>query len=87
MEDKIILIFLVAFVFGIVGNEIGHRTKKVDRQLYAKLAVGVFSGFASALLCMILNTVIISLSIYLVPLVSVSYGYLMANGKAFNKVQ
>ena len=85
--NSLLIYSLVAFFSGMVGNELGHFTKKVQRKKYGKFAVGAFSGFASMLLVLMIHT---RFQAHLIPtaiIVGVFYGYFMANGKAFESIK
>ena len=85
--SELVIYSSIAFVSGFIGNELGHFIKKLQRSLYSKIAIGLFCGFSSMLLVLIIQT---RLNDYLVPMaiaIGVFYGFLMSNGKAFDNFE
>ena len=85
--NTILVYSLIAFISGMVGNEFGHFTKKIQRKKYGKLAVGAFSGFASMLLILMIQTRLQTYQIPTTIVVGVFYGFFMSNGKAFENIK
>ena len=81
------IIFLIAFLSGLVGNECSHRIKAINRSLYAKLAVGFLAGFASGLIVLILQSRFQTYPVPVAIVIGCAYGFFMANSKVFNKVR
>ena len=83
MIDESTVTFIVAFVFGFLGNEIGHRVRKIRRSTNSKIAIGLIAGFGASLLTLILTTKL-DAGVYIAAIViGLVYGVIMANGKAF----
>lgn len=81
------IIFLIAFVSGLVGNEFSHRIKAIKRSLCARAAVGLFSGFASGLIALVLYSKFRSYPIPMAVVIGLVYAFFMAKSKAFESVR
>ena len=81
------VIFLIAFLSGIAGNEYSHRSKAIKRSVYAKIALGLLAGFASGLITLILLSQFQGYSIPLALIIGLAYGFFMAKSKAFENVR
>jgi hypothetical protein len=84
MDITIVVTFTVAFFASVAGSEIGHRFKSIKRKLYIKLAIHLCSGFAGALLVLILLSRVHEYPVVLALVVGVSYGFFMANAKFYD---
>jgi hypothetical protein len=83
MIEESTALFIVSFIFGFIGNEIGHRIKEIKRSTNSKIAVGFIGGFGASLLTLIITTKL-DAGIYIAAIViGLVYGVIMANGKAF----
>lgn len=87
MTLDIYIAIAVAFFSSIVACEFAHRRKDIQRGIYARLAVLAFSGFAGALLSMIVISISEQFEILIALFCGSVYGYVMANAKALERVR
>lgn len=87
MDLELTRLFVVALIAGVAGSEAGHRLKKVERSIYAKLAVHACSGFGGALLAFIVLSKVPSVQLPVALLLGAFYGFFMANAKAYNAIK
>jgi len=87
MDSQIIILFVSALIAGIAGSEAGHKFKHLNRTINGRLAVHFCSGFSGALLALIILSSVEHYQLPLASIIGVSYGYFMANAKAYHALR
>lgn len=84
MNETLIMSLVLCLIFGLLGNYLGHRFKKIPRGRNLMLAIGILWGFAAFLIFLILRSYIGGTYWHL-PEVSISflYSYFMSNARYF----
>jgi len=91
METHALIVTLLScFASSLIGNELAHRKKGIERNRYGKIALGILTGFMSFLLALLLQQVanLEGFAMYGTAVaLSLMYSYFMADAKAFEGVR
>jgi hypothetical protein len=90
LTEELIITLIFCVIFSLIGSELGHRHKKIDRNGYGKFAIGLVTGFAGFLLVLMLRRFVEldGLAMYSAAAVFCAlYSYLMSNAKVFSDLR
>lgn len=90
MTYELVATLLSCVISSLMGNELAHGNKKIERSRYGKIALGAVTGFAGFLLVLMFRrfSSLEGFAMYgSAVVISAIYSYFMADAKSFEGIR